>query len=125
MSKQEESDTSPLFDRRPWGTFTVLDEGHGYKVKRLEVLPGKRLSYQQHARRDEHWMCVIGSATVTLNEQEVTLRVGETIDIPIGARHRIENPGTENLIFIEIQRGDYLGEDDIVRLEDDFGRTGN
>ncbi len=68
-------------------------------------------------------MCVGGAATVTLNEQEISLRGGETIDIPVGARHRIENPGTENLIFIEIQRGDYLGEDDIVRLEDDFGRT--
>ncbi|MCA1591443.1 MAG: phosphomannose isomerase type II C-terminal cupin domain [Acidobacteria bacterium] len=124
MHKPEESDTSPLFDRRPWGTFTVLDEGQGYKVKRIEVLPGKRLSYQKHARRAEHWMIVGGCAVVTLNEREITLRDGEIVDIPVGARHRVENRGTENLVFIEIQRGDYLGEDDIVRLEDDFGRTG-
>ncbi|MGB8510920.1 MAG: phosphomannose isomerase type II C-terminal cupin domain [Pyrinomonadaceae bacterium] len=123
MHKPEESDASPLFDRRPWGSFTVLDEGEGYKVKRIEVLPGKRLSYQKHARRAEHWMIVGGRATVTLDEREITLRAGETVDIPVGARHRIENPDAEDLIFIEIQRGDYLGEDDIVRLEDDFGRT--
>lgn len=123
MPKSEESDTSPRFDRRPWGSFTVLDEGHGYKVKRIEVLPGKRLSYQKHARRAEHWMLVAGRATVTLDEREILLRAGETIDIPVGARHRIENPDAQDLVFIEIQRGDYLGEDDIVRLEDDFGRT--
>jgi mannose-6-phosphate isomerase len=125
MDKAEREDTSPRFDRRPWGTFTVLDEGGDYKVKRIEVLPGKRLSYQKHARRAEHWMVVEGEARVTLNDQELTLRVGETVDIPVEAAHRIANPhDQERLVFIEIQRGSYLGEDDIVRLQDDFDRVG-
>ena len=124
MNKVEVAETSPLFDRRPWGTFTVLDEGENYKVKRIEVLPGKRLSYQKHAQRAEHWMVVAGQARVTLNDQEVVLGVGETVDIPIGAAHRVENPRDEALVFIEIQRGQYLGEDDIVRLQDDFNRAG-
>ena len=123
MRESETAETSPLFDQRPWGSFTVLDEGRGYKVKRIEVLPGKRLSYQRHARRAEHWMVVEGTGKVTLDDREIIVRTGETIDVPVGAAHRIENPGQGNLIFIEIMRGDYLGEDDIVRLEDDFGRT--
>jgi mannose-6-phosphate isomerase-like protein (cupin superfamily) len=124
MDKAEATETSPLFDRRPWGTFTVLDEGENYKVKRIEVLPRKRLSYQKHARRAEHWMVVAGQAKVTLDDQEIILGVGETVDIPIGAAHRVENPQDETLVFIEIQRGHYLGEDDIVRLQDDFNRAG-
>ena len=122
VSPDKASDVSPLFDRRPWGTFTVLDEGDNYKVKRIEVLPNKRLSYQKHAQRAEHWMVVGGTARVTLDDREITLKLGDTVDIPVGAAHRVENPGQENLIFIEIQRGSYLGEDDIVRLQDDFGR---
>ena len=124
MSEENRPDNSPLFDRRPWGSFTVLDEGEGYKVKRIEVLPGKRLSYQRHARRAEHWMVVAGTARVTLDGGERVVRCGETMDIRVGAAHRVENPGADLLVFIEIQRGDYLGEDDIVRLEDDFGRVG-
>src|SRR5262245_28634954 len=116
-------DTSPKFDRRPWGTFTVLDERDNYKVKRIEVLPGKRLSYQKHAQRAEHWVVVKGLAKVTLNGEDITVAGGQSIDIPIGAAHRIENPGAELLVFIEVQRGSYLGEDDIVRLQDDFGRV--
>ena len=116
-------DNSPKFDRRPWGTFIVLDEGDNYKVKRIEVLPGKRLSYQKHARRAEHWFVVQGTAKVTLDEREITVKAGESIDIPLGAAHRIGNPGEELLVFIEVQRGNYLGEDDIVRLDDDFGRV--
>jgi mannose-6-phosphate isomerase len=119
----EASDNSPKFDRRPWGTFTVLDEGANYKVKRIEVLPGKRLSYQKHARRAEHWFMVQGTAKVTLDDREITVAQGEAIDIPAGSAHRIENPGTELLVFVEVQRGNYLGEDDIVRLDDDFGRV--
>lgn len=123
--RAETDKTSPRFDRRPWGTFTVLDEGQSYKVKRIEVLPGKRLSYQKHSRRAEHWMIVEGEAKVTLNDEEITLRVGDTIDIPIEAAHRVENPHrADRLVFIEIQRGSYLGEDDIVRLQDDFNRAG-
>lgn len=115
---------SPVYDKRPWGSFTVLDEAQGYKVKRIEVLPGKRLSYQKHAHRAEHWMAVHGRAKVTLDGSDIFLSEGDAVDIPKGAAHRIENVGTENLVFIEIQRGSYLGEDDITRLQDDFGREG-
>jgi len=111
------------FDRRPWGSYTVLEETSSFKVKRIEVLPGKRLSYQKHSQRAEHWFVVQGTAKVTLDDNEITVRAGESIDIAIGAAHRVENPGNEDLIFIEVQRGTYLGEDDIVRLQDDYGRT--
>ena len=117
-----DSDQSPRFDSRPWGTFTVLDEAPTHKVKRIEVLPGKRLSYQKHAKRSEHWMAVTGVARVTLDGREIMLSQGETIDVPAGVAHRIENAGESMLIFIEIQTGTYFGEDDIVRLQDDFGR---
>jgi len=116
-------DNSPKFDRRPWGTFTVLDEGDGFKVKRIEVLPGKRLSYQKHAQRAEHWIVVQGTAKVTLDDEEIKVPAGKAIDIGVGVAHRVENADTELLIFIEVQRGGYLGEDDIVRLQDDFGRA--
>ena len=117
------SDNSPKYDERPWGSFTVLDEGEGFKVKRLEVFAGKRLSYQKHAHRAEHWFIVQGTAKITLDDEEIIKKVGEAVDIKIGTAHRVENPGDELLVFIEVQRGDYLGEDDIVRLEDDFGRN--
>jgi mannose-6-phosphate isomerase len=111
-------------ENRPWGNFTILDEGNGYKVKRIEVFSGKRLSYQKHARRAEHWFIVAGTAKITLDGEDLLLTEGASIDIAVGAAHRVENPGTAQLIFIETQTGDYFGEDDIVRLEDDFGRTG-
>lgn len=120
---KEAIDNSPKYDERPWGTFTVLDEGEGYKVKRIEVYSGKRLSYQKHAQRAEHWFVVQGEAKITLDGEEVIKRVGEYVDIEIGTAHRVENAGDELLIFIEVQRGAYLGEDDITRLEDDFGRS--
>lgn len=120
---KKNSETSPQFDRRPWGTFTVLDEGKNFKVKRIEVLPGKRLSYQKHSQRAEHWVVVRGTAKVTLDGREIVLVTGEAIDIAIGAAHRVENPADEDLVFIEVQKGPYLGEDDIVRLQDDFGRV--
>ncbi len=120
---EKDAENSPRFDQRPWGTFTVLDEADGFKVKRIEVLPGKRLSYQKHAQRAEHWVVVQGTAKVTLNDRDVIVEAGEAVDIAIGAAHRVENPGRETLVFIEVQRGGYLGEDDIVRLQDDFGRV--
>ncbi|MFN0085976.1 MAG: phosphomannose isomerase type II C-terminal cupin domain [Blastocatellia bacterium] len=123
MTEAVAVDNSPKYDERPWGNFTVLDEGAGYKVKRIVVLPGKRLSYQKHARRGEHWFVVQGTARVTLDGKDLTLTRGDYIDIPMGAAHRIENPGEVEMIFIEVQQGDYLGEDDIVRLQDDYGRT--
>ena len=123
MDERKGSDgANQLTDHRPWGSFTVLDEGDGYKVKRIEVLEGKRLSYQKHSRRAEHWMVVAGEAKVTLDGREIRVPCGETVDVPVGALHRVENTGRETLVFIEVQRGDYLGEDDIVRVEDDFGR---
>lgn len=118
------ADNSPTFDRRPWGTFTVLDEGDNFKVKRIEVLSGKRLSYQKHSQRAEHWVVVQGTAKVTIDDREIIVNAGEAIDIAIGAAHRVENPDDELLVLIEVQRGNYLGEDDIVRLQDDFGREG-
>jgi mannose-6-phosphate isomerase len=112
------------FDQRPWGNYTVLDEGDGYKVKRIEVLPKKRLSYQKHQRRAEHWFVVSGNAKVTLNDREILVKTGESVDISVGDKHRVENEEAELLVFIEVQRGDYLGEDDIERFDDDFGRAG-
>src|SRR4029453_4247445 len=120
---EKDFDNSPRFDQRPWGTFTVLDEADGFKVKRIEVFPGKRLSYQKPAQRAEHWVVVQGTARVTLDDRDIIVAAGEAIDIAIGAAHRGENPGSETLVFIEVQRGGYLGEDDIVRLQDDFGRV--
>ncbi len=119
MSKQE---IHPTSDIRPWGSFTVLDETNTYKVKRIEVLPGKRLSYQRHRFRQEHWFIVSGTGTVVLDGEIHTLPAGKAIDIPHSAAHRMCNFGEDLLIFIEVQRGSYFGEDDIVRIEDDFGR---
>ncbi len=110
-------------ERRPWGRFIVLEDRDTYKVKRIEVLPGQRLSYQKHVRRSEHWMIVGGECRVTLDGRDVDLCSGQTVDIPAGAAHRVANTGLSLLTFIEIQHGTYFGEDDIVRLEDDYGRT--
>lgn len=124
METVAENNISPAFDRRPWGSYTVLDEGEDYKVKRIEVLPRKRLSYQRHSRRDEHWFVIRGTAKVTLNGTEILLNSGDTLDVHCEDAHRVENPhAAETLVFIEIQTGDYFGEDDIVRLDDDFGRV--
>jgi mannose-6-phosphate isomerase len=112
-------------DQRPWGEYTVLDEGADFKVKRITVIAGKRLSYQRHARREEHWVVVEGAGRITLDGKEFDVLPGATVNVPVGTPHRIANTGTaEALTFIEVQRGDYLGEDDIVRLEDDYGRAG-
>src|ERR671915_418612 len=99
METNEKSGNSSKFDQRPWGNFTVLDEGENYKVKRLEVLPGKRLSYQRHSRRAEHWFVVGGIAKVTLNGREFLVKKGETVDISVGDKHRVENPEEELLVF--------------------------
>jgi len=107
----------------PWGRWFVLDEGDNYKVKRIEVHPGKRFSYQKHAQRREHWMIVQGEGKVTLDGREIPVKEGVSVDIPVQAAHRMENTGTETLVFIEVQRGNYLSEDDITRLEDDYGRA--
>lgn len=110
-------------DRRPWGEYRVLIDDARFKVKRIDVLPGKRLSYQRHRQRSEHWTVVLGCAVVTLDGARIELREGQSIDVPAGAAHRVENPGPGPLVFVEVQRGSYFGEDDIQRLEDDFGRA--
>ena len=116
--------TDGEFAERPWGTYTVLsDDEPDHKVKRIVVYPGKRLSYQRHARRSEHWFIVHGHARVTLDGVERDVTSGDTVDIPVGTDHRIQNPSDELVVFVEVQHGDYFGEDDIVRLEDDYGRT--
>lgn len=111
-------------DERPWGSYTVLEDAPDHKVKRIVVLPAKRLSYQRHAHRSEHWFIVRGQAVVTLDGDRVEREGGDSIDIPRGTAHRIENVGPNDLVFIEVQHGDSFGEDDIERLEDDFGRAG-
>ena len=108
---------------RPWGRWTVLGEGEGYKVKRIEVNPGHRLSLQRHAHRSEHWIVVTGTAKIVIGERTSFVQTQESTFVPAGTVHRIENPGPHLLIIIEIQNGVYLGEDDIVRFEDDYGRS--
>jgi mannose-6-phosphate isomerase len=110
-------------DERPWGRFEVLDDADDCKVKRMTVTPGQRLSYQRHEHRAEHWVVVTGTARVTLDGVDHDLGPGQAIDIPRGAAHRVANPGRVELAFIEVQLGDYFGEDDITRLSDDYGRV--
>jgi mannose-6-phosphate isomerase len=102
----------------------MLDDASSHEVKRIEVHPGRRLSYQGHGRRAEHWFAVSGIAAVTLDGDNVQLRAGQALDIPRNSAHRIANVGDEPLVFIEVEHGDYFDEDDIERLEDDFGRVG-
>ena len=124
MELPEKEIDASRFDRRPWGSYTVLDESEEFKVKRIEVLPGKRLSYQRHKHRSEHWFVVRGTAKVTLNGTEILVESGSAVDIPAGTAHRVENPHDRaDLVFIETQTGTYFGEDDIERLDDDFGRS--
>ena len=111
-------------ERRPWGSFHVLEVGPGYQVKRLVILPGQRLSLQKHRQRAEHWTVVQGTATIVRGTETLRLRVRQCLTIPRGAWHRIANRGRLPVIVIEVQHGDYLGEDDIVRKQDDYGRAG-
>lgn len=115
--------SDPHHEVRPWGQFWVLDDGELAKVKRLEVRPGQRLSYQRHRQRDEHWFIVRGRARITLDDIEHLRGPGQTFDVPRGGWHRIENVGAESLVFVEVQTGAYFGEDDIERKQDDFGRV--
>jgi mannose-6-phosphate isomerase-like protein (cupin superfamily) len=108
---------------RPWGRFEILFEEAGLKVKRIMVKPGKRLSLQSHERRAENWVVVQGQALVTLGEEIVALEKRQAVFIPEKTKHRMENPGKEELVFIEVQTGTYLGEDDITRFQDDFDRA--
>jgi mannose-6-phosphate isomerase len=108
---------------RPWGSFTVLEEGRGYKIKRIEVKPGHRLSLQMHHHRSEHWIVVSGTAKVTCGEKETLLSTNQSTYVPPCTSHRLENSGVIPLILIEVQNGEYLGEDDIVRFQDDYSRS--
>ncbi|MGM0689385.1 MAG: mannose-1-phosphate guanylyltransferase/mannose-6-phosphate isomerase [Bacillota bacterium] len=108
---------------RPWGSYTSLELGETYQVKRINVNPGARLSLQSHRRRAENWVVVSGEAFVTIDDRQIAVKKGESVFVPTGARHRMENRGSEPMVLIEVQNGDYLGEDDIERYEDDYGRT--
>lgn len=125
-SLQQQGATEHIYHtkvNRPWGSYTVLEEDpEGFKLKRIEVAPGARLSLQSHAHRSEHWVVVSGTATVTNGDEVMTVHKNQSTYIPIGAKHRLENLGTEPLHIVEIQVGDYLGEDDIQRYEDNYGR---
>ncbi len=107
---------------RPWGRYEVLQESSNYKVKSIHVNPGQRLSYQRHQKRAEHWFVTQGSGEVTIEGTITQVCPGSVIDIAVNQLHRIANTGNNELIFIEVQTGTYFGEDDIERIEDDFGR---
>jgi len=108
---------------RPWGSFTVLEEGRGYKIKRIEVKPGHRLSLQMHHHRSEHWIVVSGTAKVVCGDKEILLSNNQSTYVPQCTTHRLENPGVIPLVLIEVQNGEYLGEDDIIRYQDDYARS--
>jgi len=108
---------------RPWGKFEILSDSDDCKVKRITVISGGRLSYQYHYKRSEVWTVVSGTATMTLDDEVSNHIYGETILIPQGTKHRVENKQSEDLVFIEVQHGSYFGEDDIIRIEDDYNRN--
>lgn len=115
--------TTGISEVRPWGSFTVLEIGTGYKIKRIEVNPGHRLSLQMHHHRSEHWIVVSGTARVSCNNEEKLLTSNQSTYVPPCSFHRLENPGVVPLVLIEVQNGEYLGEDDIVRIQDDYNRA--
>ncbi len=109
-------------DDRPWGYYEVVDATEAFRVKRICVRPGQRLSYQRHAERSEHWYVVAGSGVATVDGTDLRLDLGTTVDIAVGTAHRVANDGDTDLVFVEVQTGSYFGEDDIERLDDDYGR---
>ena len=109
-------------EERPWGSWHVIDAAKGYKIKRIHVNSGCRLSYQTHAHRSEHWVVVAGVATCTIDGEIVVAGPGESVDVAQGVKHRLANEGVEELTVVEVQHGAYTGEDDITRFEDDYGR---
>ncbi|WP_082534026.1 phosphomannose isomerase type II C-terminal cupin domain [Marmoricola sp. Leaf446] len=109
---------------RPWGSWHVIDVAPGYKIKRIHVTPGHRLSLQTHEHRSEHWVVVFGVATCVIDDETIIAGPGHSVDVPLGAKHRLANEGKEELVIVEVQHGAYTGEDDICRHEDDFGRVG-
>lgn len=125
MTNKKDNYVSDLGDviSRPWGNYRTIDEAEGFKVKRIEVEPGASLSLQKHNHRSEHWIVVKGQATVTKGEQILTVNENQIVYIEIEEKHRVSNKGDKKLVLIEVQYGDYLGEDDIVRFEDVYGRV--
>jgi len=117
--------TEHPFETRPWGRFEILADEKEYKAKKITIDPGAQLSYQSHAHRSEHWVMISGEAVVVLDEKSIPLAPGQFVHIPIGSKHRIRNPGAQPLIFVEVQTGNYFGEDDIVRYKDDYNRIQN
>lgn len=116
--------SAPVRTDCPWGHYVVLDDsGVDYKVKTIVVRPGCRLSLQSHTRRAEHWFVVAGQGLVWRDQERLPVGVGSAVDIPVGARHRVEATGEGELVFVEVQHGTYFGEDDIVRYDDDYGRA--
>jgi mannose-1-phosphate guanylyltransferase/mannose-6-phosphate isomerase len=113
----------PATVHRPWGSYATLKQEDGYQVKRITVAPGQKLSLQYHHKRAEHWVVTQGRAMVQIGEQEMETGPGEHRYIPLGEKHRLTNIGDQELVLIEVQVGSYLGEDDIVRLDDDYGRV--
>lgn len=109
-------------ERRPWGSWHVIDDEDGFKIKRIHVDAGCRLSYQRHQHRSEHWVVISGIATCTIDGRVIVAGPGESVDVPLGAKHRLANEGSEELVVVEVQRGAYTGEDDITRIDDDYGR---
>jgi mannose-6-phosphate isomerase len=123
FSSPENRGTQLTSESRPWGSFTVLEEGPGYKIKRIVVLPKHRLSLQMHYHRSEHWIVVRGTAKVTCGQEEKVISTNQSTYVPPCTQHRLENPGVIPLVIIEVQNGQYLGEDDIVRFSDDYARV--
>ena len=121
-NKSSNSTVTAATEIRPWGSFTTLEEGTGYKIKRIEVNPGHRLSLQMHHHRSEHWIVVSGTAKVSCGDQEMILSSNQSTYVPQCTSHRLENPGVIKLVLIEVQNGQYLGEDDIIRFSDDYAR---
>lgn len=123
VKTQRKESSEHVTSHRPWGSYTILDEGHRYKIKKIAVAPGQRLSLQMHYHRSEHWVVVKGTAKVTVGEKELVIHENESIYIPKSETHRLENPGKVPLELIEVQVGEYVGEDDIVRFQDDYSRV--
>jgi len=123
-SASRDTRSARRFERRPWGGFETLQVGADYKVKRLVVQPGHRISLQRHRFRAEHWVVVAGTPRIVVGGRARRLKPRGAVDVPRGAWHRIENPGRRPVVIIEVQHGSYLGEDDIIRRLDDYGRAG-
>jgi mannose-6-phosphate isomerase len=117
-----DADVALESEKRPWGSWHVIDVDNGFKIKRIHVNPGCRLSLQTHEHRSEHWVVINGVATATVDDITTRVQFGESIDVPLGAKHRLANEGVDELVIVEVQLGSYTGEDDIKRLEDDYGR---